>query len=171
MNEQMISKVVEEVLKKTASTHEQKGHVCTCKKQKMTLKVATSLIEKVEQKAAEIGVNVVIAVSDQAGRIVAVHSMDDAYMASYDIAVNKTFTAAGFQMSTTELAKYAQPGGDLYGIQHTNQGKIVIFGGGEPLYVEDKIIGAIGVSGGTAKQDTELAVYGKEVLKEVIRGC
>lgn len=171
MNEQMISKVVEEVLKNTISTHEQKGHECTCQKHKMNLKIATSLIEKVEQKAAEIGVNVVIAVSDQAGRIVAVHSMDDAYMASYDIAVNKTFTAAGFKMSTAELAKLAQPGGDLYGIQHTNQGKIVIFGGGEPLYMEDRIIGAIGVSGGTAKQDIELAAYGKEVLREVIRGC
>lgn len=171
MNEQIISKVVEEVLKNSAFTHEKEGHVCTCKKYKMTLKVATSLIEKVEQKAAEIGVNVVIAVSDQAGRIVAVHSMDDAYMASYDIAVNKTFTAAGFKMSTAELAKLAQPGGDLYGIQHTNQGKIVIFGGGEPLYMEDRIIGAIGVSGGTAEQDTMLAAYGSEVFKEVIRGC
>ena len=117
------------------------------------------------------GINVVIAVSDQAGRIVAVHSMDDAYIASYDIAVNKTFTAAGFKMSTAELAKLAQPGQPLYGIQHTNEGKIVIFGGGEPLEVEGKIIGALGVSGGTAEQDITLATYGKEVFKEVIRGC
>ena len=97
--------------------------------------------------------------------------MDDAYIASYDIAVNKTFTAAGFKMSTAELAKLAQPGQPLYGIQHTNEGKIVIFGGGEPLEVEGKIIGALGVSGGTAEQDITLATYGKEVLKEVIRGC
>ena len=50
----------------------------------------------------------------------------------------------------------------------TNEGKIVIFGGGEPLEIDGKIIGAIGVSGGTAEQDTMLAAYGKEVLKEVI---
>ena len=49
-----------------------------------------------------------------------------------------------------------------------NEGKIVIFGGGEPLEVEGKIIGALGVSGGTAEQDTMLAAYGKEILKEVI---
>ena len=72
-------------------------------------------------------------------------------------------------MSTAELAKLAQPGGSLYGIQHTNEGKIVIFGGGEPLEVDEKIIGALGVSGGTAEQDTMLAAYGKEVFKEVIR--
>ena len=71
-------------------------------------------------------------------------------------------------MSTAELAKLAQPGQPLYGIQHTNEGKIVIFGGGEPLEVEGKIIGALGVSGGTAEQDTMLAAYGKEKLKEVI---
>ena len=68
----------------------------------------------------------------------------------------------------SELAKLAQPGQPLYGIQHTNEGKIVIFGGGEPLEVEGKIIGALGVSGGTAEQDTMLAAYGKEILKEVI---
>ena len=134
----------------------------------MTLELAKSLIERIEQKSREIGLAAVIAVSDQAGRITAVHCMDGAYMASYDIAVNKTFTSAGLKMSTAELAKLAQPGQPLYGIQHTNEGKIVIFGGGEPLEVEGKIIGALGVSGGTAEQDTMLAAYGKEILKEVI---
>lgn len=169
MNEQMISKAVEEVLRGMASSgHHEKGHVCTCKKHKMSLALAKALIERVEEKAKEIGLAAVIAVSDQAGRVTAVHSMDDAYIASYDIAVNKTYTAASLKMPTSELAKLAQPGQSLYGIQHTNEGKIVIFGGGEPLEVEGKIIGALGVSGGTAEQDTMLAAYGKEVLKEVI---
>lgn len=160
MNEQVISKVVENIL-----------HEMNAGQVKMTLTIAKALIEKVEQKAGEVGVNAVIAVSDEAGRIVAVHCMDDAYIASYDIAVNKTFTAAGLKMSTAELAKLAQPDGPLYGIQHTNEGKIVIFGGGEPLKVGEKIIGALGVSGGTAEQDTMLAAYGKEVFKEVVRVC
>ena len=168
MNEQMISKAVEEVIRELNSGREEKGHVCKCKTHKMTLALAKSLIEKVEQKANEIGLAAVIAVSDQAGRVTAVHCMDDAYIASYDIAVNKTFTSASLKMSTAELAKLAQPGQPLYGIQHTNEGKIVIFGGGEPLEVEGKIIGALGVSGGTAEQDTMLAAYGKEKLKEVI---
>ena len=170
MNEQMISKAVEQVLRELNSGHDA-HHKCKCKHYKMSLQIAKALIEKIEQKASEVGVNAVIAVSDQAGRIVAVHSMDDAYIASYDIAVNKTFTSAGLKMSTAKLAELAKPGGSLYGIQHTNEGKIVIFGGGEPLEVEDKIIGALGVSGGTAEQDTMLAAYGKEVFKEVIRVC
>ena len=84
------------------------------------------------------------------------------------MALNKTFTSVAFQMSTAELGKLASPGGSLYGIQNTNDGKIVIFGGGEPLYVDDVLIGAIGVSGGTAEQDTALGAYGKNIAKEVI---
>ena len=165
MNEQMISKAVEEVLRGMASSgHHEKGHVCTCKKHKMSLALAKALIERVEEKSKEIGLAAVIAVSDQAGRVTAVHSMDGAYIASYDIAVNKTYTSASLKMPTSELAKLAQPGQPLYGIQHTNEGKIVIFGGGEPLEVDGKIIGALGVSGGTAEQDTMLAAYGKEIL-------
>ena len=168
MNEQVITKAVEEVLRNMSSGHDSHKHTCKCKKHKMSLALAKSLIEKVENKATEIGLAAVIAVSDQAGRLIAVHCMDDAFIASYDIAVNKTFTSAGLKMSTAELAKLAQPGQPLYGIQHTNEGKIVIFGGGEPLEVDGKIIGALGVSGGTAEQDTMLAAYGKEVFKEVI---
>jgi len=94
--------------------------------------------------------------------------MDGAYMGSFDVALNKSFTSAAFRMSTEQLGQLSQPGQSLYGIQLTNDGKIVVFGGGEPLMSGDRMIGALGVSGGTAKQDTDLAAYGKEVLKEVI---
>ena len=117
----------------------------------MNLKLATALMERVEAEAARMGVNAVIAVSDAAGRPVAVHCMDGAYIGSYDVALGKTYTSVAFQMPTARLAELAAPGGSLYGIQNTNEGKIVIFGGGEPLYADGVMIGAIGVSGGTAE--------------------
>ena len=169
MNEQMISKAVEQVLRELNSGHGA-SHECKCKKHKMSLSIAKALIEKVEQKAKEVGVNVVIAVSDQAGRIVAVHSMDDAYIASYDVAVNKAFTVVSLKMDTATLKPLAQPGESLYGIQFTNEGKIVIFGGGCVLKAGDKVIGGIGVSGGSEEQDTFLSQYGKEVFeKEILK--
>lgn len=134
----------------------------------MNLALARRLIQAVEQKAGEMGVKAVVAVSDAAGRPVAIECMDGAYIGSFDVALNKTFTSVAFQMPTSELAKLAAPGGSLYGIQHTNDGKIVIFGGGEPLYYEGTLIGAIGVSGGTAEQDTALGAYGKNICEEVI---
>ena len=162
MNEQDISKAVEAVLGQMNGQHAHhgEGHVCRCNKNKMTLKLANALIEKVKAYAQEMGVNVVIAVSDQAGRPVAVQCMD--------IALNKTFTSASLKMSTEELSHLSQPGQSLYGIQFTNQGKIVIFGGGEPLKADGKIIGALGVSGGSAEEDTAIAAYGKEIFEEVL---
>ena len=124
------------------------------------------LIEKVKAKASEMGVDIVAAVSDKAGRPVAVQCMDGAYIASFDIALNKTYTSASLKMSTAQLAELSQPGQDLYGIHFTNNGKIVIFGGGEPLRVEGRLIGALGVSGGTAEQATALAAFGASLLKE-----
>jgi Uncharacterized protein, possibly involved in utilization of glycolate and propanediol len=135
----------------------------------MTLSLAKILIECIEERARELGLHVVIAVGDSSGNIVAVHSMDNAYIASYDIAVKKVFTSASLKMSTAALGEMSQPGQSLYGIQHTNDGKIVIFGGGEALEVDHKVIGALGVSGGSAKQDTQLAAFGKEVFKEVMK--
>lgn len=137
-------------------------------KEVMSLKLAVALIEKVEEKAREMDMRVVIAVSDASGRPVAVHCMDGAYHGSYDVAINKTYTSTAFQMSTRELSRLCQPGQDLYGLQFSNEGKVMILGGGEPLMVGDTMIGALGVSGGTAVQDTELAAYGRTILKEVI---
>ena len=73
-----------------------------------------------------------------------------------------------YVLFSAELGKLAQPGESLYGIQFTNEGKIVIFGGGEVLKANGVIIGSLGVSGGSAKQDTDLAAYGKSVFEEVI---
>ena len=135
----------------------------------MNLRLAKALIDRIEHKASEMGVRAVIAVSDAAGRPIAVHAMDGAYMGSFDIALNKTYTSAAFQMSTAKLGELAAPGGSLYGIQFTNQGKVVIFGGGEPLMWNGEMIGAVGVSGGTAEQDTMLGAYGRDILEEVMR--
>ena len=134
----------------------------------MTLDKAVKLIEKIEEKASEWDMRIVAAVSDASGRPVAVHCMDGAYMGSFDVALNKTYTSIAFQMSTAELGKLAVPGESLYGIQFTNEGKIVIFGGGEVLKQNGVIIGALGVSGGSAQQDSDLAAYGKSIFEEVI---
>lgn len=170
MNEQEISNAVRAVLEEMRGngSHPAEGHVCKCKKHEMTLAAANALIERVKEKAAQMGVRAVVAVADKAGRPVAVQCMDGAYIASFDIALNKSFTSASLKMSTEALSHLCQPGQSLYGIQFTNDGKIVIFGGGEVLEADGKIVGALGVSGGTAEEDTEIAAYGKDIFKEVI---
>ena len=107
---------------------------------KMTLPVAEALSKCVEQKAREIGVNAVVAVSDAGARPVLVHCMDDSYIASFDVALKKAYTVVSLKMSTMDLKPLANPGGSLYGIQFTNDGQIVIFGGGDPLKINGKIV-------------------------------
>ena len=133
----------------------------------INLSQARAISEQVRQRAAQIGVNAVVAISNNAGHPILVECMDNAYIASYDVAVNKAFTVVSLKMSTSTLKPLAQPGGSLYGIQFTNNGKIVIFGGGEPLLnAKGDIIGGLGVSGGTEEQDTALAEYGKQIFEK-----
>ena len=133
----------------------------------ITLAQAQALSKRVREKAREMGVKAVVAVSNRAARPVLVECMDDSYFASYDVAVQKAFTVVSLKMSTAALKPLAQPGGSLYGIQFTNDGHIVIFGGGEPLCnPAGNIIGGLGVSGGTEEQDTALAAYGKQLFEK-----
>ena len=155
MTEQEIKMLANEVVKNLGSS--------------MTLDLALVLTEKVKSKAREMGVNAVIAVSNAAGNPLSVQCMDDSYIASYDVAFNKAYTVVALKMPTTTLKELAQPGGSLYGIQFTNGGKIVIFGGGVPLYDRaGKIIGGLGVSGGSEAEDTALAEYGGQVFSSLI---
>ncbi len=155
MNEQALQAIVSKVVEQIKAPRE------------MTLDTALTLAEKVKARAREMGVKAVVAISNKAGHPVLVECMDDAYIASYDIAVQKAFTVVSLKMSTSDLKPLAQPGGSLYGIQFTNGGKIVIFGGGEPLKnTAGEIIGGIGVSGGSEEQDTSLAAYGKQIFEK-----
>lgn len=164
MENKEIEAIVREVLRKGANLVSGNGGLVHTS---MPLALAVKLIEKIEAKAAEWDMRVVTAVSDASARPVAVHCMDGAYIGSYDVALNKTYTSIAFQMSTAQLGTLCQPGGSLYGLQFTNEGKIVIFGGGEVLTRDGIIVGALGVSGGSAEQDTALAAYGKSVFESL----
>ena len=132
------------------------------RKKVMTLALAEKIADAVLAEATRVGVKAVVCVSDAAGNPKLVKCMDDAYLASYDVAVNKAYTVVALKMPTIELKPLAQPGASLYGIQFTNGGKIVIFGGGDPLKNDDGvIIGGLGVSGGSEDQDTALSLYGR----------
>ena len=132
----------------------------------MTLALADKLADAVLKEAKRIGVRAVVCVSDAAGNPKVVKSADDAYIASYDVAVNKAFTVVALKMSTIKLKPLAQPGASLYGIQFTNGGKIVIFGGGDELRdPKNEIIGGLGVSGGSEEQDTALSAWGKRYFE------
>ncbi|SDW10890.1 heme-binding protein [Paenibacillus sp. CF384] len=124
---------------------------------KLTLDIAKYLLAVAEQKARQMGLSSDIAIVDEGANLIAFHRMDNAKIAGIEISQNKAWTSVAMQMPTSNLAQSAQPGAPSFGINTTNQGKLVILGGGIPLVSDAKVIGGIGVSGGTSAQDIEVA--------------
>lgn len=123
----------------------------------ITLAAAKKMAATVEAKAHEINVPVVFSVVDHGGNALLTQRMDEAFITSCDISLNKAYTACCLRQGTHEITDVVQPGTSLYGLQLTNQQRIVIFGGGLPVISNGKTIGAVGVSGGTVEQDMLLA--------------
>ena len=126
------------------------------------LDTATELIEAAKDQAEEVGQPMVVTVANSEGNLIAQHRMDGAWLASVSISRNKAYTAAALDMPTHELAEPSEPGNSLYGLQTTDDNRVVIFGGGYPLERNGDVVGAIGVSGGEVSQDREVAEAGVE---------
>jgi uncharacterized protein GlcG (DUF336 family) len=117
------------------------------------------MAEAAEAKAAEMGVPVVFAAVDAGGNLILLHRMPDSLLGSIDIATNKAYTSAAFKLPTSALRESSTPTGELHGIQNTNQGRVVVFGGGLPVFVDHAIAGGIGVSGGTVEEDVTIITH------------
>jgi uncharacterized protein GlcG (DUF336 family) len=136
----------------------------------VTLSAAQAVVDAAVKKAEENGVPVNIAVVDEGNNLTAFARMDGALLGSIDIAQNKAYTARSFDMSTKDLAPLAQPNQPLYGIEASNQGRLVLFAGGIPLEADGRVVGAIGVSGGSVEQDHEVAEAGAAAYLAFRRG-
>lgn len=130
----------------------------------LTLEDARRVIAAAEKEAASQGQPMNIAVVDAGGNLVAHVRMDNAWIGSIDISINKAFTARAFDLPTKDLAKESQSGEQFFGIHATNGGRIVIFAGGIPFKRDGKVVGAIGVSGGMGKQDQAVAEAGAKAF-------
>ena len=117
-------------------------------------KILTDIIEK---EATRRGKKAVVAVCNEQGNPISVHVMDGAFLVSFDVAVKKAYTAAALKMSTTELSALVKPGETFYGLQ--NDEKLMIIGGGVPIIKNGKVVGGLGVSGGTGDEDHSLCEY------------
>lgn len=131
----------------------------------LDLSRAKRLIEAVEEEAERQGKKAVIAICNAEGNPIAVHVMDGAFLVSYEVAVKKAYTSVAVKMPTIELAKLAQPGQTFYGL--ANLEKMVIFGGGVPLMENGRIIGGLGISGGTGEEDHALCEYALGVFDSI----
>jgi uncharacterized protein GlcG (DUF336 family) len=127
----------------------------------LTEEICEALAQAAKKKSRALGVGVTLSICDENGNLRLLQRFGDAILPSLEISPKKAYTAAVLRQSTAEFGKIAQVGGSAFGINVTND-KLVIFGGGFPLWVQGKTAGGIGVSGGSVAEDEEVA---RAVLK------
>ncbi len=126
----------------------------------MELAEAEKIIAAARTKAEEMGLPMCIAVMDSHAYLVAFVRTGDTTLDSIQIAIDKAYSSALIRMSTRELGIQCQPGSQLYGFQNNLGGRLVIFPGGLPLWRNNNLVGAIGVSGGLVDEDEAVALAG-----------
>lgn len=123
----------------------------------LTQETAARIATAGQQAAATAGLAMNIAIVDAGGHLLHFARMDGAWLGSIDLALKKAKTSVLFRMPSAALGEISQPGGPVYGIEHSNDG-LISFGGGLPLTdAAGRVLGAVGVSGGTADQDVHVA--------------
>ena len=121
----------------------------------LSLEKARKIIRAGERKAKEMNIAAVFAVVNPEGNLIIEERMDNAILVSVEVAYKKAYTAAALKLNTEDLTALVQPGAMFYGLQ--SDPKYIVFGGGMLLKVDGKIVGAVGVSGGSAQEDMEIA--------------
>ena len=140
----MIKYVIELISEKLSSTENN-----------LSLEKARKIIRAGEKKAKEMNLSAVFAVVNSEGNLIIEEKMDNAILVSVEVAYKKAYTSAALKLNTQDLTALVQPGAMFYGLQ--SDPKYIVFGGGMLLKVDGKIVGAIGVSGGSAQEDIEIA--------------
>lgn len=131
---------------------------------RLDIKDAQALIAGARTKAHEIGVPMCIAITDESGNLIAFERMDGGKITSINLAIDKSFTAAGIQKGTHVLGKVNQPGQPAHGISSTLGGRMVVVAGGLPVFSDGIVVGGIGVSSGSPAQDLQVAEAGVEAF-------
>ena len=121
----------------------------------LSLEKARKIIRAGERKAKEMNIAAVFAVVNPEGNLIIEERMDNAILVSVEVAYKKAYTATALKLNTEDLTALVQPGAMFYGLQ--SDPKYIVFGGGMLLKVDGKIVGAVGVSGGSAQEDMEIA--------------
>ena len=128
------------------------------------LEDARRIIAAAEKKAEQIGQPMNVAVVDEGGNLIAFERMANAWLGSIDIAQKKAWTSRAFDITTKDLGANSQSGDQFFGIHASNNGTVMIFAGGIPLKKDGKVVGAIGISGGSGEQDHAVAEAGAAAL-------
>ena len=127
---------------------------------RLCIEDARILIEGARQKAAQIGVPMCIAVTDDSGNLIAFERMNGGQAHSVHVSIDKAYTAGSARKATHEYNAANVPGNLAFGIHTESGGRISTVGGGLPVFIDDQCVGGIGASSGSPQQDMEVSQAG-----------
>lgn len=133
----------------------------------LNLSLANKLAKRAIKKAELINIKIVVSILDSGGNLILLNRMDNSFLGSIDVSINKAYTALSFNIPTHLLKKLVEDNGELHTLENSNKGKIIAFGGGYPIKINKKLLGGIGISGGSVKEDTEIVEYALEIINEI----
>ena len=113
------------------------------------------------REANRIKVNAIIAIVDAGGHLIYLERFDKAQFGSIDVAVHKARCSVAFKRPTKAFEEAVNSGK----ISLLTLDDICTVEGGLPIIQSGKIVGAIGVSGGTSQEDGQIATSGVSALK------
>ncbi|MGH8491057.1 MAG: GlcG/HbpS family heme-binding protein [Gammaproteobacteria bacterium] len=128
----------------------------------VTFDEARQAVAAVLRKAEQLGTQMCVAVADSGASLKAFARMNDAWVGSIDIAIKQAKTACFFGTPTGQIGRLSQPGGSLFGIEHSDEG-LITFPGGLPIVNKEGVL-MIGVSGSSVENDHLVAKAGVEVI-------
>jgi len=134
------------------------------RKPTLTLDVAKQIAQAAEKKALANHWAMVIAVLDDGANLLCLERMDSAPIGSLEVAQKKARTAVIFKSPTKDFADSLTKGTTAL-----LKLDILPFEGGIPLIIDGKIVGSIGVSGGAAPQDGQVAQAGADWFKANVK--
>ncbi|WP_090946338.1 GlcG/HbpS family heme-binding protein [Nonomuraea jiangxiensis] len=124
----------------------------------MNLELALRMTEAALKQAAREGAMISVAVVDEGGHLVSFQRMEGAEIAGPVLAQRKAYTSVALRRTTEDLAELTAPGGELFGL---TDDRFLSVGGGVPLWAGygegERVVGGVGVSGGTIRQDVRCA--------------
>lgn len=120
------------------------------------------------EKSKEVGIDISFAIYDENGLPRVFRRYGEALVLSITLVPGKAYTAAVTQCKTKDVAAAAAEGQALMAIE-SNDSRITLVAGGYPLFIDGKIVGGIGVGGGTEEQDCAIAEYVVSVFEELTK--
>lgn len=129
---------------------------------KINANIAQQLVDQATIKANSLGIAVCIAIVDSGAHLVSFQRMDGAILGAIDVALKKARTSAFFPLPSGDFGQLIRKA-ELTGMELSN-GLLAAFPGGVPLLDNGQPVGAIGISGGTAAQDLEIAKFATDKL-------